>query len=290
MNSVLCIAARHLAFLQPDDTTYPMAAANHLSRALSRFRYELSNSLTSIHLDAFIATSVLPQYEVWTNTDFCPPSKNGRSSFDPMRDRIFALSRGLKQVFLKSVLAMGQPSILMRHAAYNLRDALIAAVMINRETLNTYQTLFSYRQPIHIGQLDLPLPYIRTADLAIAWDNLPKIAEAVGSVEFGYSLVVNECCLLLSFLSEAQQPPLKTGDEKPLLPDLVRYIFSSPIMCRRTFGTMVHESEPHVLLLLYHFYRAVTILFPEDTCWWAGNRARLSERVLKEWLTFEMAG
>lgn len=246
--------------------------------------------MASIHVDAFIATSILLQYEVWTNADFCPPSKNGRLFFDPTRDRIFALGCGLKQVFLKSVLDMGQPSILMRHAAHNPHDALISAVQISSNTLDTYQTFFSYREPIHIGQLDLPLPHIRNAALPIAWEDMPKIAEVVEAVEFCYSLVVNELCLLLSFLSEAQQPPLTMGDENPLLPDLVRYIFSFPIMCRGTFGTMVHESDPHALLLLYHFYQAVTILLPEDTCWWSRNRARLSERVLKEWLTNKMAG
>lgn len=70
MNAILYVAARHLSILQPEDAAYPTAATGHLGHALSRFRLEVSNDFTSTHLDAFIATSVLVQYEIWTDTDF----------------------------------------------------------------------------------------------------------------------------------------------------------------------------------------------------------------------------
>jgi hypothetical protein len=92
----------HVACIACTYRLYPKAAANHLSRTLSLFRHGLSN-FNSIHLGVFIATSVLLQYEVWTSTDFCSLQDHRLVSFDLAKDRIFALSSGMKEVFLKSV-------------------------------------------------------------------------------------------------------------------------------------------------------------------------------------------
>lgn len=168
MNAMLCVTARHLAFLQPDDTTYPTAAANHLSRALSLFRHELSH-FNSTHLDAFIATSILLQYEVWTSTDFCSPQDDREVSFDPAKDRIFALSSGMKEVFLKSVpLISSQPSVLLTYLAYSPRDVLVEAAQISNDKLARYQALFSYNCPLSLEQLNIPLPFTRDAGLAFS--------------------------------------------------------------------------------------------------------------------------
>lgn len=292
MNAILCLAARHLTILQPEDATYPTAAASHLSRALSRFRHELSDIFTPFHLDAFIATSSLLQYEVWTSTDFFSPQDDGVVSLDPARDRIFALSSGLKQVFLKSVpLASDQPSVFMPHIRHNPRNILVEAAQISNGTLAKYQDFFSYHRPLNLELLNIPLPYIRGTDLNIAnpWqERVPKLQDPLDPVLDGYAPIVTELCLILSFLPEAR-PPESVSTELPLLPELARYIFSFPLLCRGPFASMIHQSNPHALLLLYHFYRAVRILLPPSECWWAHRRATLSETVLKEWLIGESA-
>jgi len=119
------------------------------------------------------------------------------------------------------------------------------------------------------------------------WEDVHKILKVSDSEEMGYATIINELCLILSFLPEAQpSEPVRT--KTSLLPELVRYIFTFPVMCRGPFASMVQQSDPHALLLLYHFYRAVRILLPPDEGWWAYKRAKLSETVLKAWLIAEI--
>lgn len=291
MNAILCLSARHLATLQPEDATYPTAAASHLSRTLLLFHHELSDiSLsTSFHLDAFLATSILLQYEVWTSTDFVSPQdeEEEMDSFDPARDRIFALSSGLKQVCLKCLpLASDQTSVLIPQIRCNPRDTLVQAAQISSNTLAKYQDFFSYHRPLSMEMLQPPLPYSRGTDMATSklWEyRVPVTPKVPDLVRDGYQPIITELCLILSFLPEAR-PPQPVGTDSPLLPALARYMFTFPVLCRGPFASMIHQSDPHALLLLYHFYRAVRILLPLDQYWWAHKRATLSERVLKNWL------
>ena len=292
MNAFLCVAAHHLATLQPEDATYPTAAASHLCRSLSRFRCELSDNFASIHIDAFIATSLLVQYETWTSPDFFSPQDDAVVSFDPSRDRIFAFSSSLKQVFLKSVpLLLVQPSVVMPHLQYDPTDILLRAAQISKGTLAQYQDYFSYHRPLNLELLNIPLPYTRGTDLANSnlWQHrVLKIQDAPDPIEDEYAPVITRLCLILSFLPEAR-PPESISAQSSLFPELARYILSFPVMCHGLFASMIQQSDPHALLLLYHFYRAVRILLPPGEFWWAHKRATVSETGLKEWLTKESA-
>lgn len=292
MDATLCVAARHLTILQPGDAAYPAAAAGHLCRALSRFRVALSGDFTSTHVDAFVATCLLLQYEVYASADPISRRDGGVGSFDPARDRIFVSTSSLKQVFLRSVrLASGQESVLLPHLQYNPMDALVGAARISNDTLAKYQDAFSYHRPLNLELLRIPLPYTRCTDPAATnpWRRrASEVRDAPDPIEDGYAAVIPRLCLLLSFLPEAQ-PPDPVGAESPLLPALARYVLSFPVLCHGPFASMVQHGDPHALLLLYHFYRAVRILLPAGRCWWAHNRAAVSEAALKEWLTRESA-
>jgi hypothetical protein len=95
--------------------------------------------------------------------------------------------------------------------------------------------------------------------------------------QHGESHISSTCC------RDPQDARDRRQARTPLLPGLVRYIFTFPVMCRGSFALMFQQSDPHALLLLYHFYRAVRILLPTDECWWTYKRAAPSETVLKEW-------
>ncbi|CAK7240660.1 MAG: hypothetical protein STHCBS139747_002106 [Sporothrix thermara] len=72
-DALLCVAARHLAVLQQDtveSAAFASAAATHLCRALSGFRYSLTTNLAGMPFDVFIASSILLQIELWTSTEF----------------------------------------------------------------------------------------------------------------------------------------------------------------------------------------------------------------------------
>lgn len=259
-------------------------AASHLCRSLSLFRQVLSANLTAINLDAFIATSILIQFEVWTSTDFVSTQDEGVLSFDPSRDRIFSLCSDMKQVFLKTVpFWLDQPSIFMPQIAHNPRNTLLDASHRWSSTVVDFQDHFSYQQALTLESLDIPISNVPDTELAGLQDHLCKSEELSNPALEGYKTVVTELCLIISFLSDANFSD-SISSESPLLPDLARYVFSFPVLCRGQFASMIQQRDPHALLVLYHFYRAVKILLPPDKCWWARDRASLSEIILREWL------
>ncbi|CAM1504927.1 Fc.00g025180.m01.CDS01 [Cosmosporella sp. VM-42] len=287
MNIILCVAARHLAVLQPEDTRYPIAAGSLLGRALSHFSQELSNSLTSTHIDAFVATSFLLQYEIWNNADYFSPPDAGAGSFDKPRDHLFAVSSSLKQVFLKNLaLVSNQPSVFLPHMPYDPRNVLAKAAQVTSGTLVDYQDFFSYKRPLCLELLSIPPPIIRGTELAISDVRSycePNLPDEPNRIQEAYVFVITRLCLILSFLLETR-PPHSVCAELPLLSELARYIFTFPVQCYGPFTSMIEEGNPHALLLLYHFYRAVRILLPPAEYWWAHRRAAFSELMLKEQL------
>ncbi|KAI0172595.1 hypothetical protein GGR52DRAFT_415070 [Hypoxylon sp. FL1284] len=305
MNTVLCVAARHLAFLHPDDAAYPRAAASHVCRALPGFRDQLSGDFARTDVDAFIATSLLLQYEAWTSTiDFCSADGDTPCEFDPTTDRVFAMGSSLKEVFLKSLpLLSGQPSKFLPLLQYNPMDSLVAAARVSKGTLAKYQQFFSPARPVRLELLEAPLPCHGSTEPAVPDLWLYRGAhsqEEYDPIEDGFTFIIARVCLALSFLPEAQ--PLDDVDVKsPLFSDLVRYIFSFGIICHGpfamnglgdhpgSFSSMVRRGDPHAISILYHFYRAARILLPPEECWWAHKRAAASEVNLREWLTRESA-
>jgi hypothetical protein len=162
MKAILCISAHHLLFLQPDDTTYQTAASTHLSGALSGFRLELSNDLTSAHLDVFVVTAVLLQFQVWTHTDMGRLLDAG-SAFDPLQDTIFTFSNSLKKVFLKSFPeAAVQPSVLLKSLRDCPNDSLWEAAQVDEAEVVMYCDLFSHHRPVTRQSVE-----VRTQDSAL---------------------------------------------------------------------------------------------------------------------------
>lgn len=272
MNAILCVSARHLAVLNPEDPKYAAVAASHLCKALEQFRYELANNFTSTNIDAFVAMSMLLQFEIWTSTDSLQDG-----TFDPTRERFFSHSASLKQVFLKALpLILKHPSVFLPQLQQNPMIKLVEAAQISNGTLAKYQDFFSPSRLLNVEQLQ-PLPFTRGTDLANVWEYGRSQME-------GFEPIINHICLILSFLPEAE-PDAVTS----LLPQLASYVVSFPVLCRGFFALKVHQSDPHALLLLYHFYRAVRMILPADECWWAQKRATTSETILKEWLIRESA-
>jgi hypothetical protein len=288
-DAILCVASRHLSTLQPQDPTHRTAATNHLCRCLYVLRQELSKGFRSMHIDAFIATSILLQGEIWANTDCCMLQDDGSISFDPSRDQLFTFAASVKRVFLKSVPpTTDQPSKFRSFVRSSPVGALETSAKVSNATLANYQETFSYSRPLNPELLLVPLPYIRGMDLADL-NPMSKLASmdrgCSDPIQDGYVPIVSRLCLILSFLPEADPP--SSVSESALLAQLVRYVFLFPISCYGHFATMIGRGDPHALLLLYHFYRAVRILLPSEDCWWAHTRAALSEAALKEWLLRE---
>lgn len=287
MDTVLCIAARHLSSIRPEDSKLQITASNHLSRALCRFCDALNNDLTSTHVDAFIATSVLLQYEIWSNDDYSASDDNDKELFDPPQDNLFTFSSRLKQVFLKSIsVPRGYTSLFLPHLLHNPIDKLGSVLLMSNETLAKCQDFFSRHRPLSVELLNVPLQYSPITDLyPDSWRNkVYYIHAAPDPTADQYTPVINRLCMILSFLPEARSP--NSGEiHQDILPELIRYVCSFPVFCHGYFATMVQQKDSRALLLLYHFYRAVRVLFPPTRCWWAHKRAVGMENALREWLT-----
>ncbi|KAH8886054.1 hypothetical protein GQ53DRAFT_845159 [Thozetella sp. PMI_491] len=294
MNAVLSVGARHLATLQPEDPTYPTAATSHLCRALSGFRQELSGDFASMNADAFVATSTLLQYEIWATASSDMPPCTDAMGFDPSRDRIFAFSSVLKTVFLKSVpMLSAQSSVLLPHMRVDMGDKLAEAVGVSNRKLGQYQDFFSYHRPIKPDRLHIPLSSDQDGDnvpvMQGPWVVHPEKSRHISDPkEAVYAPVIARLCVILSFLPEAGSRCL-VDTASPLFPVLARYIFCFPVTCCGPFAALIQNRDPHALLMLYHFYRAARILLPPSECWWAHERAAVSEVLLKDWLAGESA-
>jgi hypothetical protein len=284
MNALLGISARHLTFLRPEVAIYPTAAASHLCRALSLFRDNLSGNFSSTHLDAFVATSLLLQYAVWTSIDFVSRGDDGVEVVDPEKDSIFSFSSGLKEVFLKCMpSSLHQPSVFMPLIRRNPWPILAKAASISDGTLTMFQEFFS-QSPFNLDMLNIPLPYIRedNPNFEALWEEgVPEAHIDADPRENAYASVVTRLCLIMSFLPESQ-PPEPISAKSPLLPEMARVIYSFPMACRGQYAEMVKRSDPHALLLLYHFYRTARKLLPRNECWWVHQRASVGEEILRE--------
>ncbi len=331
VNAMMCVAARHLAVLRPGDATYPAAASGHLSRALSRFRQEMSRPFPSMHLDAFIVTSLLLHYEIWISTDFTssphsnsgdgnatttgtPSGTSSNSPTDPLQDSLFSYCSSMKQVFLKCVphaLDQHQPSLCLPHLQrHNPAEVLAqSTAQRNSDMLDRFREYFSHGRPLDLDMLNIPVSHgrgtdpttskVSIADASLQHSNRRETTDDAGpdmtAIGDGFETAVNGLCLILSFLP-AEGPVSRGGtdevNERPtmsILPGLARYMLFFPVMCNGPFASKVQQCDPHALLLLYHFYRAVRILLPPDEYWWAHRRATISEKVLHEWLSNELS-
>lgn len=92
------------------------------------------------------------------------------------------------------------------------------------------------------------------------------------------------------FLPETQseQDHEPRCDDKHLLPDLSRYVFTLPIMTHAYMEKVIakQDADTRGLVVLYHFYRSVRILLGNnaDAAWWTHRRARAMESLLKRQL------
>ncbi|ERS99020.1 hypothetical protein HMPREF1624_04215 [Sporothrix schenckii ATCC 58251] len=308
-NAVLCVSARHLASLSgptaaPEAAAYAAAAASHLCRALAGLRQELQTKdfFTATHLDAFIATSTLLQFELWSSTDVAPSNHGRRAGLDMERDRLFAFSASLKQVFLQNVpeaLRHQPDSVFMPYIRRNPATALHEHARISDDTADAYRAFFAPRVPEkRLGSMkerfDETPPLLlrrKNASAASLWTprNDPGTTNtAVSAEDGGYAHVLDGLCLLMSFLPEnpSCQPDATTPEppSAPLQADLARCVFSFPILCRGTFVSLLRKNDPDALFVLYHFYRTARLILPEPTCWWAHGRAVIMEQALHDWL------
>ncbi|KAI0875735.1 hypothetical protein GGS24DRAFT_454202 [Hypoxylon argillaceum] len=294
MDAILCIAARHLSVIHPEDPTYRSIAASHLCRASSGLRDELSKGGTSIHFDAFLATSILVYYDTWTNADYFLPQQKDEAVSSTWIDRVFEFSSSLKKTLLIGFeRPWEQPSVFRHSLMKNPGDEITAIFKPSPDKLAEYEGFFSYHQPLTIEMLHkLPSDSVEKGETNSSTKSIhifPTQA-AVSQAEDAYIPVVRRLCVILPFLSQSQSSDSTSGPDTPsILPLLARFIISFPLLGWSAFPTLIERGDSHALFLLYHFYRAVRMLLPQKDWWWAHKRAAVAEGVLRECLINKIA-
>ncbi|GAW18439.1 hypothetical protein ANO14919_079140 [Xylariales sp. No.14919] len=289
MNAILCIAARHLSIVRPDDPTYMTAAVRQLCSASSGLRNELSKGGASVHLDSFLATSMLLYYDTWTNTDYFVPLQEDGIATNRWTDHVFGFSSSLKKILLTCFQRpWEQPSALRRSIIQNPFDELTAALSSSTHKPAEYGDFFSYNRPITIEMLREPLAYVSGKEQT-STGSKPECdyqdQVAPDPSEEAYTSVARRLCVILPCVSQDQSRGLAPNPvPSSLVPLLARFILFFPLLGFSDFPTLVDKGDSHALFLLFHFYRAVRILLFQGDWWWAHRRAVVAEGVLREHL------
>ncbi|KAI1369418.1 hypothetical protein F5Y08DRAFT_352128 [Xylaria arbuscula] len=270
MNAILCVAARHLSIIRPDDPTYGTVAANHLCRASSGLRNELSKGGDSMHLDSFLATSVLIYYDTWTNTDYFLPRQDGDIESDAWTDRVFEFSSSLKKILLNCFQRpWEQPSVFRRSLVNNPADELASKFDI------------SFDEVARIEMLNEPLAKVP--------DYVHRMQGTLDAEEDVYAPVARRLCLILPLLSQYRfQDSTPNLAPSSMMPLLAKFILSFPLLGWSAFPTLIKRGDLHALFLLYHFYRTSRMFLSHSDWWWARKRATVAEAVLRERLLSKM--
>jgi hypothetical protein len=291
MQAILCVSARHLAFLSPHQGNYTIAARTHLSQALRLFREALCRPLIDTNLDAILCTSVLLYYEAWCNMDFLAADDTaGTTSYDASKDQLFTLSRGMLHIFFTALsLSLHKPSIFLTRTAYRPMRPIQDAVFARRRDPSVYESFLAecYGNPEQLKQRELP-PLHKTPNPSHPYNfglnYIQTKFDRTNDPHEAYLNVVARLCLLLALAPKGgEQSEESVMESHPeLLHDVSRTFYTFPLLCQQPFIQMLAEGDPRGLLLMYHFYRVLNLVLPKTECWWGSRRAEVMEESLRQ--------
>ncbi|KAH7123469.1 hypothetical protein B0J13DRAFT_455756 [Dactylonectria estremocensis] len=291
MHAILCLSAKHLAYLQPENPEYGMTATKHFSQMLHLFQQDLKNRKSTSDIDCYLTTATLLSYIVWDDIEVLPSDGDSVATANILEDRVFWIGGGTLYMFMSTNFSiLRKQSLFLPHITYSPRIALCKAVGLTSATIDSYQSFFDYRHPLTVDQLSIPdffspigAQNAKEEDLTAYFVKLDGVSDTVEA----YRRIVARLCVFLSFLPEMQNPD-KEKAYQDSMPDLARFIFSFPVVSFRESQVLTRRRNPKWWLVLYHFYRAVTIILP-GCFWWAHQRSRFMESSLKKLLLRECA-
>ncbi|KAJ4357139.1 uncharacterized protein N0V89_001714 [Didymosphaeria variabile] len=289
MHAVLCISARHLAYLCPERTAYyANLASTHLHRTLSGFRSALLSvglaSKKKEDIDVFISTALLLQFELWADVSYLDNGDGDEASYKPSKDAIFAYSASLKN----TLLGYFEPSDVQRSSVMThlVNDGTLSDVIPFDPCTTIYVQNFFLRRGRVTRDMVLPSP-LSPEDLA---EGIRGQGEAVPTRDGAYTPIISALTPLLIYLSSSYMPLQNASMSSSMSSSMststkiARHILCFPILCRGAFAGKIAASDPCALLILYHFFRAARMLLDGDEFWWAKRRAAAVERGLGKWL------
>ncbi|KIX99570.1 uncharacterized protein Z520_05146 [Fonsecaea multimorphosa CBS 102226] len=230
-------------------------------------------------------------------------------------DPLFSLSQGLRTLFMKSrcFIEKGE-SIFATSARYRPRESLEQATIRHSKPSQDLEILISEAYCRHRARLGRPVlvsPGSLCLDSVTRFflDNRTDHDKTLGGQEsldvdaeedlelIGFLDATSRLVLIMGLFQQRSpiadtvalmetdliEEPEADSDivdgigryHLPPLSDLARYIFAFPTRSTDTFIRLIQHHHPHALLILYLFYRAVSLLLPQQQCWWSRKRAQI---------------
>jgi hypothetical protein len=235
MDTALCIAAAHLRYLEPSKDEYRQAEMQHFASAVSGLRKILDGTITGRNPDAVVASSFLLYLHGWTSAD--PHSHCVMTDIHFGLDRLFPMGNGLKSIFQETSGSISE--VWIKVATYRPVKPLTAC---SRNTVFPEQLERSFVELYH---------RLRPRDQDVSH----------------FNVYMGECKRLVPVLSLLKLSSCGV-DVSPLQPDVIRYLFSFPLLFSNGFRQLFKDDDKTVQIVIAHFYVAVSILVPEKF-WWA---------------------
>jgi hypothetical protein len=240
MEAVFCIAAAHLHHLHPSRDDYHVTELQHYAGAISGLRDILDQPLTCRNTDAMITCGFLLCLHGWTSVERNFPCVATDLQFG--LDNLIPLTRGLKSIFMEMMGA---------------KSEIWTKVAVYRPVI-----------PIRACSDNTVFPAQLERSFEALYDKLwphPRVSDH-------FELYMSECKRLIPVLSLLKLSRCGVGIS-PLQSDIVRYLFSFPILFSAGFVELLREGDKTGEIVLAHFYVAISGLVPEKF-WWAQQRTK----------------
>lgn len=238
----------------------------------------------------------------------------GQSGLDFSMDQLFTLSQGLRKVFMNFFhFIRKNDSIFTASAGHRPRESLERATAGHAQTSEDLKTLISKAYCEQRTTAGRPITDAgdATTSLAMArfYFELQRSDELVRTAAghpdemcekdaelTGFADATSRLLLVLGLFRQqplvtdagfsadadpTQRAEQATGaiyerdGQPPPLSDLARYLFAFPTRSTDSFIGLVRQNDPCALLILFFYYRAVSLLLPEQQCWWSCKRAHV---------------
>jgi hypothetical protein len=237
MHAVFLVTATHLQHLQPNDTGHQLAALEHLSQALPKFRKTLAanSEFKGSHGEALIACSMLLLQYSWTY------DSEGWSN-------LLGLYRGLRSIVIEFI------------------ETLDGSDGSRLTTMFTSMLSYSPRMRIerHFQNTKIPSDI---EDIFIHVLSCPKISDSQPDELTDFTEPSNRLMTILFALKLGMRDLEASG----LILDVARYLFSWPNLLPNCFINLLRRDDERAQVILLYYFAAVSRL-RADRFWWMRER------------------
>jgi hypothetical protein len=235
------MAAAHLHYLEPSKDEYRQAELQHLSSAIPALRSNLGGTITRRNADTIFACSLLLYHHAWASVEQDDSGLAPAVNFG--LHTMISLAHGLKSVFLEIVGSSSE--IWEKIALYKPKISIIECA----------------KHTVFPAQLEKQFEA-----------QYQRLRRCQDKDAHHFETYMQECRRLVSVLSVLKLSRCGV-DISPLRSDIVRYLFTFPMLFSSDFLLLMEQRDDTVQIVLAHFYAAVSGLILEPY-WWTRQRAK----------------